>query len=160
TPSDELRLQDELQWQRAEAKWREAAGKARAAIAEKRFAEARELAAMGLQVIEAARNYAQPESRYTDARAAAVALQDEVASATEVQEREDTATEQEEIAQRIADRERLLEQQKAEKIEQLFNSAAQLRKERRFREAAEVLRQILFIDPANAKARDQLELAE
>ncbi len=160
TPADELKFRDELLWQRTLAKWQEAASKARTAVSEQRFAEARELAAMGLQLVEAARSYAHPELRYTEARQMAVQLQDEVAAAAETQERSDADKERQEIAERQAKREELLERQKAEKIEQLFSSAAQLRTERRFGEAAEVLRQILFIAPDNAKARDQLDVTE
>jgi len=160
TPVAEMKQRDALLWQRAAAQSQDLATKAREAVTQKRFTEARQMAELALQKIEAARMYAEPVSKYLAAKEAAERLKQEVATAAEKHEREKAAAENEEIAKRVAQRRALLEQQKQQKIEQLFNTGAQLRKQQQFAEAAEVLRQILFIDPANAKARDQLEIAE
>lgn len=160
TPVDELRNADDLRWQRAMAKMEELSNKAREAIADKRFNEARQMADAAQQIIEEARAYAEPASKYEAAKATAIALKQEVADMYEANEAVSREREAEEIKVRVAQREDLLKKQRAEKIEQLFNTAAQLRKEQQFAQSAEVLRQILYIDPANAKAQNQLEIME
>lgn len=160
TPTDQLRLRDELLWQRSVARSQALAQSVRDAIAADDYVQARQLLDTALQTIEAARNYAEPVSKYQTARDAVLQLRAELEQAAAAHATRQAATEREEIANRIRMRKQLYEQQKAEKIEQLFNSAEQLRRERRFGEAAEVLREVLRIDPANAKARFQLEVAE
>lgn len=160
TPTDELQLRDRLLWQRAAAQAQTFRERTLAAVAAHDFVEARRLADSALQTVEAAAGYAEPVAVYEQARQELVALKAEVEQQQRLYDEQQAATEQQEIAQRIAARRELLEQQKREKIQQLFNSADQLRREQRFGEAAEVLRQILRIDPVNARARYQLEVAE
>ncbi|MCK4342318.1 MAG: hypothetical protein KAY37_11415 [Phycisphaerae bacterium] len=160
TPTEQLRLRDELLWQQAVAKAQALTARARTALADHNYLEARKLADMALQTIEVAARYAEPVSKYEAAKAEALALQEEVQLAADEYARVKAVQEREEIAQRVAQRRRQQEELKAEMVQQLFNSAGQLRRERRFKEAAEVLRQILRIDPANAQARYQLEVAE
>ena len=160
TPIDEMRNRDNLLWQRAVAQSEGLATQAREAVAEEDFRLARQLAELALQKIEAARSYAEPVAKYLTAKEAAERLKKEVSEAYESWLTLQAGRERDEIAERVAKRSELLEQHRREKVEQLFNTAAQLRAQQRFSEAAEVLRQILYIDPANAKARDQLEIAE
>ncbi|MFH1745432.1 MAG: hypothetical protein ABIG44_00140 [Planctomycetota bacterium] len=160
TPIDEIRLQDSLLWQRAVAQAQELSQKAREAVAANDFTQARQLAELALQKIEAARSHAEPVSKYLAAKEAAERLKVEVADAEAAYQVQQAGIERDEIRDRISKRRRLMEEQRREKIEQLFNTATQLRKQQLFAEAAEVLRQILHIDPANAKALHQLEIAE
>ncbi|MBU0639148.1 MAG: hypothetical protein KKB50_09815, partial [Planctomycetes bacterium] len=156
----EMRRADDLLWQRAVAKMQEISVKARDAVAAQRFDEARRFAEHAVQVIETARAYAEPASKYEAARAQATALKQEVADAYERHSIKRADQERKQVASRLRERADLLEKQRAEKIEQLFNTAGQLRQEQRFAEAADVLRQILYIDPANARARYELDWAE
>jgi len=160
TPTDELRMRDALLWQRAVAIAEALSGEARTLAANNDFVEARKKVAAALQAIEAAANYAEPVSRYQVAKEAVLQLRAEIERAAEEYAQATARAQREEIARRIAERRRQIEQQKAEKILQLFNSVEQLRRERRFAEAAEVLREILRIDPGNAEARYQLDWAE
>jgi general secretion pathway protein D len=160
TPTGQLRLRDDLQWQRAVAQATTLANKAREAIAGNDFAAAKQDADAALQTIEAAAKYAEPVAKYETAKAEMQDLQKEVEQARAEFERANATKEREEIANRIKVRKQLLEQQKQESVQQLFNQAEQLRRERRFDEASEVLRQILRIDPGNAKARYQLDVSE
>ena len=160
TPIDEMRLRDDLLWQRAVAQAQDLSVKAREAIEKKEFTRARQLAEFALQKIEAARSYAEPVAKYLAAKESAERLKREVADALAIHQTHEAEKERVEIAERVTRRRELLEQHRREKVEQLFNTAAQLRQQQRFSEAAEVLRQIRHIDPANAKARDQLEIAE
>jgi general secretion pathway protein D len=160
TPIEEMQLHDRLLWQRAEQQAKDQALKAREAVANRQFSIARQLADQAIQTVEAARTYAEPVALYLAAKDAALRLKQEVADAIEADQRHETDVQRKQIGERIAEARAQFEQQRREKIEQLFNTATQLRKQLKFEEAAEVLRQIIFIDPANAKARDQLEIAE
>ena len=160
TVVDEMRLHDQLRWERAVAKMEELARMARQAIAVEGFEEARQFAAQALNRIEAARIYAEPVSLYETAKAQALALKQEVDEKYEEYLVKLAADEREEIMKRQTERTRLLEQRRREKVEQLFNTAHQLRMEQRFTEAAEAVRQILYLEPANVKAVHQLEMAE
>ncbi|TWT45427.1 Bacterial type II and III secretion system protein [Phycisphaerae bacterium RAS1] len=160
TPVDEMRLRDDLIWQRAVARMQDLAGRARQAVAAGSYIEARTLAEQALQQVEAARSYAEPVKRYEDARDSAINLRREVEDAASRSEADAAAREQEEIATAIRTRQQLQDAARKEKVEQLFASAAQLRKEQRFNEAADALRQIVYIDPSNARARELLEVAE
>lgn len=157
---DELRARDNLLWQRAVAKMQEAAQKAGEAVAAERFDEARQLAESALQVIEANRAYAQPPSKYEMARAIALDLKKRVAEEYDNWSRQKAEEQRSEIAIQIERRRRSQEQQRREKVEQLFNTAQQLQKEQRFREAAEAMRQVLVLDPANARASFWLDTYE
>lgn len=152
TVVDEMALNDRLLWQRAVAKMQEAAAKIDEAIAAERFDEARRLAETAIQLIEANRGYADPPSLYEAARAQALELRTRVEQAYDNYSVRKATIEQAAIAKAIEERRIQQEQQRREKIEQLFNTAAQLEKERRYREAAETVRQILYLDPANANA--------
>jgi len=160
TVVDEMRLHDQLRWERAVAKMEELARMARQAIAVEGFDEARQFAAQALNRIEAARIYAEPVSLYETAKAQALALKQEVDDKYEEYLVKLAADEREEIMKRQTERTRLLEQRRREKVEQLFNTAHQLRKEQRFSEAAEAVRQVLYLEPANVKAVHQLEVYE
>jgi len=160
TPTGQLRLRDDLLWQRAVAQATTLANKARAAVQNNDYAAAKQNADAALQTIEAAAQSAEPVTKYETAKAEMQNLQKEVEQARAEFERATATKEREEIASRIKVRKQLLEQQKQESVQQLFNQAEQLRRERRFEEASEVLRQILRIDPGNAKARYQLEVSE
>ncbi len=157
---DDLRARDNLLWQRAIAKMQEAAQKAGEAVAVERFDEARRLAESALQVIEANRAYAQPPSKYETARKVAIDLKQSVAQEYDRWSRAEAEKQRASIAEQIERRRRSQEQQRREKIEQLFNTAQQLQKEQRFREAAEAMRQVLILDPANAKASFWLDTYE
>ncbi len=154
---EELQSRDELLWQRAVAKMEEAAVQIEEAIAAERFDEARRLAETALQMIEANRGFAQPASKYENARQRAMELKARVETAYEQYSIESARREQEEIARLIEERRAQQEQQRREKVDQLFRTADQLDKERRFREAAEAMRQVMYIDPANTQARFLLE---
>lgn len=157
---DEMSRNDELLWQRAVARMNEAIQNADKAIAEARFDEAQQFAQTAIQIIEAARIYAQPPSKYEAARATAEAARQRVQDQRAAWEMTQAASERSEIAARVEQRRAVMDQQRAEKIDQLFSTAGQLRKEQRFREAAEAIRQVLMLDPSNSNARYFLDVYE
>jgi general secretion pathway protein D len=160
TLMDDLRVRDDLLWQRAEAKMQEAINKAGEAVADRRFEEARQLAENALQLIEANRGYAQPPARYEAGREQALACKQLVAEEYDSWSRAEAERQRMSIAEQIARRRESQDQQRREKVEQLFNTASQLKAEQRFREAAEAMRQVLILDQANAKASYWLEVYE
>lgn len=155
---DDARMRDDLLWQRAVARMEESITKATAAVQEKHYEDARQLAAQAVQVIESNRSYAQPPSKYEDARDHALRAQATIESEIGDKLNEDATQEREEIKDRIAERQQIQEQHRREKIEQLFATAEQLRKEQRFSEAAEAMRQVLYIEPGNSQAGYLLEV--
>jgi general secretion pathway protein D len=157
---DELQARDNLLWQRAVAKMQEAVQKAGEAVAAERFDEARQLAERALQVIEANRAYAQPPSKYEAARAQALALKKQVADEYDRWSRAEAEKQRRAIAEQIERRRQQQELQRQQKIDQLFETARQLQKEQRFREAAEAMRQVLVLDPANDRASFWLDTYE
>ena len=142
---DDMRARDELLWQRAEAKMQEAVKKAGEAVAAENFDEARMLAESALQVIEANRAYAQPPSRYEAARRIALDLKQSVQNEYIAYSEAAAERQRQDIAEQMQRRQTEQDRQRKEKVDQLFNTARQLRKEQRFREAAEAVRQILVI---------------
>ena len=157
---DDLRSRDELLWQRAVAKMQDAVKKAGEAVADERFDEATELAESAVQVIEANRIYAEPPSKYQAARKIALEAKKSVEKAKAEYDLRAAAEQREAIAKQIEQRRASQEKQKREKIEQLFSTAQQLQKEQRYNEAAEAMRTVLAIDPANAKASFWLDTYE
>lgn len=155
---DTLRRDDDLLWQRAVAKMQENAEKAGSAVAEERWNDARQLAEQAIQVIEAARAYAQPPSKYDAAHQVALDLKESVQKQYDEWSVTQADRIRREVRARIDQRRAAQEQERLEKIEQLFSTADQLSKERRFSEAAEAVRQILHIDPANERAAKYLDI--
>ncbi|MFO0837940.1 MAG: hypothetical protein U1D55_05390 [Phycisphaerae bacterium] len=156
----DLKRRDELLWQRAVAKLAELSRGAREAVASERFDDARQMADAAVQTIESARGYADPPAKYEVAKAAAAALKQEVADSIGSAEAAKAEEVRVQTATRIVERRAEQERLKREKIDQLFNTARQLRAERRFGEAVETVRQILAIDPGNDKAAYQLDMLE
>lgn len=152
TPVDELRIRDQLLWQRAVARSEEAARKAREAASAERWDEARQFAGLGVQLIESVRDKAPTAAEYDAAHAAAVAVRNEIEAAYDVYTAQKADVEAREIAAAHEQRKLELERQRREKVTQLFATAEQLKSERRYAEAAEAVRQIRYIDPANAEA--------
>jgi general secretion pathway protein D len=160
TPVDEMRARDELLWQRAESLLNSLSTTARTAMADRDFETARQAAEQALQEVEAARAFAEPVSRYQSARERALSLRREVEDAAETYGITRAEEQRAEIAELLHARTEAIERQRQEKIEQLFATADQLRKEQRFAEEAEVYRQVLYTDPGNSLAKAKLEVAE
>ena len=160
TMVDDMRAKDDLLWQRAVARMQQAVQQAVDAVAAKRFDDARLLAESAVQIIEANRAYAQPPSKYETARAVALDLRKRVAEEYDLWSREQAEQQRIAIAEQIERRRQSQERQRREKVEQLFNTARQLQKEQRFSEAAEAMRQVLILEPANAKASFWLDTYE
>lgn len=157
---DQLRQRDDLLWQRAVAQLDETDRLAHEALAAGRLDDARQLADQAVQVVDAARMYAQPPSKYEAAKARATSLRQEILDSIDKANIDKAGQQREMIARQIEARRAAQERLRAEKVEQLFNTADQLRKERRYVEAAEAIRQVRIIDPSNARAALLLDVYE
>ena len=160
TPLEELRARDELLWQRAVALSQELAAQARDAAARNDFNEARRLVEAAAERIEAARNYAEPVAKYIAQRQSLEHLRAEIARAEQFYPtcRRNVSVRRSQSGSYSVRAQ--IEALRCEKVQQLFNTACQLRRQQRFNEAAEVLRQVLQIDPTNAQARYQLQIVD
>lgn len=154
----EMQARDSLLWQRAEAVLAEMTLKVREASAARAWSDAYQYYGYAEQTVESARAYAEPVSKYEAARVRLGALKAELDDAKRAADRQDAEAQRAEVAERQRVRMEIYERQKREQLEQLFNQAAQLRREQRLAEAIHVLREILVIDPGNEKAQNQLEI--
>ncbi|MEW6252229.1 MAG: hypothetical protein AB1716_16445, partial [Planctomycetota bacterium] len=160
TPTDELRLREDLLWQRAVAVAEAQMAAARVDMQNREFANARQRVATALQTIEANAHYAEPAAKHQAARQTVLALQDQLDAEYQQWLQAQAEAQRLEVEQRVVARRKEIEEARREKVLQLFNSAEQLRRDRQYAEAAEVLREVLRIDPANEQARFELRWAE
>lgn len=160
TPVQEMMTRDQLLWQRAAAKMQEAVKKAETAVGEKKYDEARQYAASAVQVIEANRLYAPTSDAYEATRKQALAFRQRISDMIDQANVANATEERGEIARRLEERRAILERQRREKIDQLFATGRQLYQERKYADAAEAMRQILVLEPANAQAAHNLDMYE
>lgn len=160
TPIDELRRRDELLWQRAVARMNDVIRRAQTAAAANNFIEARRHLLSARQLVEQAKVYAQPASRYQTALDTVTTAEQQITSAEEQYERAQAREQRERIAEQVEQSRIRQENARREHVERLFNQAAQLQKERRFSDAADIMRQILAIEPGNDRAQYWLSLYE
>jgi general secretion pathway protein D len=149
---EQLSEEHELLWQQAANTYRDTEGQIRKAVLAENFDEARRLLDFARQTVELNRRYASPPSQYEDLLAQAVELERFVADEErEFQERE-IQKKQQEIAQQEDERVARIRMTKARQVEQLMQQATELRKERRYDDAVQVLKQVLAIEPDNSQA--------
>lgn len=157
---DEVAEEHELLWQQAEKTYRVTEEKIKKAVIEYNFAEAHSLMDLARQTIEANRRYANPPSRYEQFRDHAAQLARYIDDEERAYEESEIALAGKEIAQREEDRIRLIEESKRKQIDQLMSHAVELRKEKRYEDAIQVLKQLLAIDPENQNAAIMKETLE
>jgi len=157
---DEVAEEHELLWQQAEKTYRVTEEKIKKAVIANDFAEAHQLMDYARQAIEANRRFANPPSRYEQFRDHAVQLARYIDDEEKAYEESEITEASREIADREAQRIALIEESKRKQIDQLMNHAIELRKERRYEDAIQVLKQLLAIDPENQNAAVMKETLE
>lgn len=160
TPIDEMIMRDSLLWQRAQTKSMELQQRAEVAVSEKRYEDARNFCAAAIQQLEANRAVAPSGEAYGGAVRAAEDFKRSIDEQIGMSMSSDAALQQENIRKQIELRRINQERQRREKIDQLFLTAKQLNRERAYSDAAENMRQVLILEPANAAAANNLELYE
>ncbi|MFQ5424579.1 MAG: hypothetical protein ACE5F9_11435, partial [Phycisphaerae bacterium] len=149
---DKLANDHALLWQKATASYRDLAGQVRKAVLLNDYGKAGLLMDRAKNAIRASRHYAADPSQYEDFRNQAKALERYVAD--EQRKHDDEVVHQKlaEINRREAARIRQKQDSKHRQVRQLMDQAAELRKEQRYEDAIEVLKQVLGSDPTNERA--------
>lgn len=149
---DQLAEEHELLWQQAAKTYAETEKKINKAVLSENFEEAHRLLDFAQQTIELNRRYASTPGLYDDYVKKAAALQRYVEDEERRWQEEEVRRKQEEIAQREGERVRRIADTKQRQIDGLMGQATELRKEKRYEDAIQVLDQILAIDPENDRA--------
>ena len=157
---DKLSLEHELLWQQAVKTYSEAEEKIRKAVLDNDFAEAHRLMDYAKQTIELNRRYASPAARYEDYRQQALNLSQFIQDEEREYEEYLIKRKHEEIAARERERLDRIKETKNRQVEQLMEQAGELRKELRYDDAIQVLKQVLAIDPKNNQAAWMKETLE
>lgn len=157
---DQLAREHALLWQKAAATYRESERKLRKAILVRDFAEARRLLNSARQTVESNRRYATPASEYDalqrQLKDVEAFVNDEQRKHNERLIRDRLREVQNQESERLAS----VRQSKERQIAQFMDRATELRKERRFDEAIQVLDQVLAINPNHDQAKWMQETLE
>ncbi len=150
---------EDVEWQRTVRMYRQSEAEIRMLIRENKYEAAQDKLVTTRQMLKASRRDA-PTEQYT----ALVHQVDELEGFIE-DRKELFLTEQARQARidamkKARERSERYRRERDERIAQKFDQAMQLRKEQEFSKAADVLKQILAIDPQNQRARDVLKTLE
>ncbi|MBI5765041.1 MAG: hypothetical protein HZA51_16115 [Planctomycetes bacterium] len=149
---EQLAEEHELLWQQAARIYRDTESKIRKAVLAEDFDEARRILDFAKQTLEMNRRYASPPSRYEDLRIQASELEKFLDDEQRDFDEREIQKKHQEIEQQEAERTNRIRATKLRQVEQLMQQAAELRKERRYDDAIQVLKQVLAIDPENSQA--------
>lgn len=149
---EQLAEEHELLWQQADKTYRDTESKIRKAVLAEDFDEARRLLDFAKQTLEMNRRYASPPSRYEDLRIQSSELERFLDDEQRDFDEREIQKKHQEIEQQEAERTNRIRSTKLRQVEQLMQQAAELRKERRYDDAIQVLKQVLAIDPENNQA--------
>ena len=157
---DRIKRRNEIKWDRAKQKCRDLQTEIQDAVLSKRFELAKQLLLSARQVVEGARQYADPlvkyESLSNELDALSAHVEDEARQANIDRVRQ----QRENVQRQEAKRQQQVAETRQRQVDTLMTQAVQLRKDRDFKEAISVLSQLLVLDPKNERARwlrDDLE---
>ncbi len=158
--ADRLRRQDAINWQRALTHYRELERMIRDHMQVNRYEEAGRLLVRARQIVESARQFADPVSEYESLHAELASLEDQAAREEREHNTKAVADIRREIEDQRSKKLREIEQRRAEKVDALLEQAMQHRKDGDFTAAINVLRQVTVIDPKNQPARWLMDILE
>lgn len=150
---DRIRLRRALRWQRTEATFRMLERRITEAVARHDFDEAHRQALLARQVVEAGQADAPSPQRYAALLGQVAAVEQFIADAEERWHLEEVRQKREEIQRQARLRREQIEKARRQQIESLMDQAMQLRRQQRFAEAIDALRQVELIDPTYERAR-------
>nr|HPZ98603.1 hypothetical protein [Phycisphaerae bacterium] len=157
---DEVQQRRRAVSQRVEVLFRQNERDIRQAIEARQFDVARERLELARRQVESARRDFQPPERYSEL----MRQLDSLARFIESQQRafeQAEAAEQRRAARELEEQRReRAEQERQERVGQLFDQVMELRRERQYERAAELLREILVIDPSYERAQFMLDIME
>ncbi|MEZ6084580.1 MAG: hypothetical protein R3E58_11750 [Phycisphaerae bacterium] len=124
-----------------------------AAIIDGNFDLARELLLSARQVVEGAKQYADPLVKYESIMSEIEALEKNLDAEYERNDEIRARKQRDEIQSTERDRNRQTAERRSRRIDALMNEALQLRKDRELKKAIAVLEQVVALDPRNDRAR-------
>ncbi|MFQ5424212.1 MAG: hypothetical protein ACE5F9_09565 [Phycisphaerae bacterium] len=147
-----LAEEHDLLWQHAVSTYRDLETSIRKAVLRNDFAEAQRLMDRAKDTIRANRRYASPAEQYDDYQAQALDLDRFINDQQREWDEHLVHVKQQEIEERERARIEQTRDAKRRQVSQLMDQAAELRKEQRYEDAIEVLKQVLGSDPTNERA--------
>ncbi|MCA9250116.1 MAG: hypothetical protein KDA54_03195 [Phycisphaerales bacterium] len=150
---DRIRSRNQIQWQRAQETFRGYEKEIQAAIIDGNFDLARELLLSARQVVEGAKQYADPLVKYESIMSEIEALEKNLDAEYERNDEIRARKQRDEIQSTERDRNRQTAERRSRRIDALMNEALQLRKDRELKKAIAVLEQVVALDPRNDRAR-------
>ncbi|MCG3138294.1 MAG: hypothetical protein HJJLKODD_02156 [Phycisphaerae bacterium] len=154
---DRIRQRRDILWQRAVTTFRDAEKQIQALVKVDRYDEANKALLLAKESLEAARQYADPLSKYENLKAEYQVLADMVAK-RERQYNEDRAYQiRADLQAQEAKRQDEQEEERRRQIDLLMDQVLEKKEERDYRAAEMLLRQVLVIDPKNAQAEWMLD---
>jgi len=148
---------DAVAWQRTVATYRDAERQVREHVLNNRFEQARQGLLLAEQTIEAGSQFADPISKYESLRAEFEALKRFVDEEEELWNQQEVAAARARAADERRERIQRIEDERRRQIDALMEQALQHRKDRDYRRAIDVLRQIVVIDPRHERAREMID---
>src|SRR5262249_28974894 len=149
----QIALEKQLLWQQAQRAFRDTEDQVRKAVAAHDFETARRLSQEATSVIEHNRRNAATPGDYEGMRSEARGLADYVETEARAYAETQALIKQKEIIEAERSRIQKIYEDKARKVALLMNQAEELRKEQKYDEAIQVLKQVIAIDPTCEKAQ-------
>jgi type II secretory pathway component GspD/PulD (secretin)/tetratricopeptide (TPR) repeat protein len=157
---EQIRRNDLINWQRAVAEYRDVEQRILAQVAAEKFEEAGQLLVRARQIVESARQFADPVTKYESLRSEVDALSAWVRQEERQFNERKVAEIRRQIEEERATRLRLDEENRKRQVDALMSQAMQHRRDGELDEAIAVLRQITVIDPREKSARWMLDELE
>ncbi len=157
---EQIRRNDRINWQRAVAEYRDVEATIRTQVGANQYDEARKMLVRARQIVESARQFADPISRYESLKSESEALSSWVQDEERRYNESKVAEIRRQIEQERAARLRQDDENRKRQVEALMSQAMQHRKDGELDQAIAVLDQIIVIAPKDRTARwmrDELE---
>jgi general secretion pathway protein D len=150
---DRIHAKNQIQWQRAQETFRGYEKEIQTAIIDGNFDLARQLLLSARQVVEGAKQYADPLIKYESIMSEIEALEKNLNAEYERNDQVRAREQRDEIQSTERDRNRQTSERRSRRIDALMNEALQLRKDRELKKSIAVLEQVVALDPRNDRAR-------
>lgn len=157
---ERMQREDQIRWQRTVADYRDVEGQIRDLVAKEQFEQANALLVRARQVVEAGKQFANPESLYGTLRNEVEVLAQNVANEERAYNERQVAQVRRSIEEQRAERLRQDEENRRRQVESLMEQAYEHRKNGDLDAAIAVLKQVTVIDPKYRPARWMLDDVE
>jgi len=155
-----IRRENAINWQRAVTQFRNVERGVRDAVLGEQFEEANQLLIRGRQIVQSAKQFADPVTKYSNLRSEYDALEKHVRNEGRLYDERTVAETRREIEEVRAKRLREVDENRARQVDALMQQALQHRKDGDLTSAVNVLKQVTVIDPRHSPARWLLDILE